>query len=112
MNYLIAIFISLAILGLVLLVLSLVRTPHYQLDREAVLRFLSLVVNGQASDNDWSVFTSVPIRHDAQLERVRLRCVELEQQYYLGSTRSGHLLSAEGIEHLQALLETLQSQQD
>lgn len=107
MNLLLLIALSCVILASVIVVLSLVKTPHYRLDDVAVENFLVLVVTGQATENDWSVFTSVPIRHNPALEDIRLKCVELEERFYLGQTRSGHLLSEEGIRMVEGLLQEL-----
>ncbi|MBB6522749.1 hypothetical protein [Pseudoteredinibacter isoporae] len=107
MEFLILIVLSTVILASVIVVLSLVKTPHYRLDALSVENFLLLVINGQATENDWSVFTSVPIRHNPELEAIRLRCVELEEHYYLGQTRSGHLLSQAGIQVIEQLLQEL-----
>ncbi len=100
------------ILFTVMVVLSLVKTPHYRLGVEAVERFLVLVLTGQATENDWSVFTSVPIRHNEELERIRLACVALEDKYYLGQSRGGHLLTRTGLQMIEELLIQLRKTRD
>ncbi len=104
MEIVLPVVISIGILMAVFLVLSRVRTPYYRVDHAAVEQFLTLVLTGQASEWDWSVFTSIPIQHEPQLEAIRLRCVELEQEHYLGDTRRGFLLSPEGLACIKALL--------
>lgn len=110
MDLLLLIVLTAILLAVVITVLSLVKTPHYRLDPLAVESFLQLVVNAQATENDWSVFTSVPIRHNPDLEQIRLQCVEIEEQHYLGQTRSGHLLTEAGIQAVAKLLEELRTE--
>ncbi|WP_353407758.1 hypothetical protein [Pseudoteredinibacter isoporae] len=107
MEFLLLVLLTSVVLAVVIVVLSLVKTPHYRLDAVSVERFLTLVATGQATENDWSVFTSVPIRHNPELEAIRLRCVELEESFYLGQTRSGHLLSEAGIQMIEDMLQEL-----
>lgn len=95
------------IVSAVVAVLLRVRTPRYRLGRAEVITLLQMVITGQATDNDWSVFTGIPIRHDERLEQIRLRCIEIEAQCYTGSARPPYLFSAEGIEALRILLADL-----
>ncbi len=105
----ISIVFSLVIMAAVFAVLLWVRTPHYQMQPEQVIQLLEWMILGQASDNDWRVFCGYPIRHDERLESVRQACVDIDEQFYIGDTRAGHLLSREGLEQLTELLHQLKS---
>lgn len=79
--------------------------PVYQLSVDNVKTLLTLVVQRSATDSDWQVFLSVPIRHNDDLESVRLRCCEIHEQHYVGSGKV--LLSDEGVAEVQLLLDSL-----
>ncbi len=103
------------IFALVLWVLLKVRTPIYRLQKDNVIAFLKLVVSGEATESDWSVFTSVPIRNSEKLEVIRLRCLELEETEYIGHTgkeRANFLLTREAISELEILLQQLQAESE
>lgn len=61
----------------VLAVLVRVRTPYFRFDRVQMMRVLNLVLDGQASAQDWALLMAAPIRHDAALARLRRRCREI-----------------------------------
>lgn len=105
---------SVIIFAAVLWVLMRVKTPMYRLQKENVISFLELVVSGQATESDWSVFTSISIRNNEELEAIRLRCLELEETEYIGHTgkeRADYLLTRKGIAELEELLNTLKIEQ-
>ena len=94
------------IVGLIFFaVLSWVKTPHYRPDTDQVRRFLQWVLLEQATENDWRVFCDYPIRHDELLESIRQRCVELEEDCYIGPPR---LLNREGVVEIRRLLDLLE----
>lgn len=101
---------SFVMIAVIFLVLFTVKTPSYRLQRRQVENFLQMVLDGSAKENDWMVFTAVPLAHDPQLESVRLHCLEIEEKSYLGHTASGHLLSREGLADVAELLHALTSQ--
>ncbi|MGH1372801.1 MAG: hypothetical protein ACRBBW_12235 [Cellvibrionaceae bacterium] len=106
---LISIVFSVVIIAAVFAILLWVKTPHYQLQPEQVMQLLEWMILGQATDNDWRVFCGYPIRHSELLEQVRQACVEIDEQYYIGDTRAGHLLNKEGLEQLTELLRYLKT---
>ncbi len=105
----ISVVFSIVIVAAVFGVLLWVKTPHYQIQPQRVVQLLEWMILGQATDNDWRVFCGYPIRHNEMLEQVRQACVEIDEQFYIGDTRAGHLLSGEGLEHLEELLDQLKS---
>jgi hypothetical protein len=80
-------------------------TPVYRLERKNLEVLLRLVVEGEATDNDWEVFLGVPIRHNDQLEAIRLHCRDISEREYLGIP--GRLLTDKGIEEVKVLLNEL-----
>ena len=107
MILLISILLSVFVISVVVGTLMWVKTPHYQVDRAQAIQLLEWMILGQASENDWRVFCDYPIRHNDQLELVRQRCLEIEEDHYIGDTRAGHLLDREGLEQLRELLDQL-----
>lgn len=86
-----------------------VRSPAYRIDRSNVIELLQMAVDGRASENDWSVFVSIPLRHDPYLEEIRQRCMDIEERTYMGKRRSGALFSESGLEELREILAELQA---
>ncbi len=107
MILLLSIFASAIVIGCVFALLMWVKTPHYQPDREQIVRLLEWMLLGQATDNDWRVFCGYPLRHSEELERVRELCVDIDERHYIGDTRAGHLLSREGLQELEEVLNEL-----
>ncbi len=107
MDYLATLALSVLIIGAALAVLMRVSTPRYRLDRDNVLTLLSMVLDGQATENDWNVFVGIPIRHDPELEALRLRCLEIERREFIGHGQGPspgrHLFSREGLRQIEAL---------
>ncbi len=109
MLLLLSILVSAVVIGTVFALLMWVKTPHYQPDKQQVIRLLEWMLLGQASDNDWRVFCGYPLRHNEELEWVRQQCVDIDEQYYIGDTRAGHLLSRRGLQELEELLKVLKN---
>lgn len=106
--------LSVAVFAVVLAVLFWVRTPRYRIERENVIALLRLVLAHRASENDWRVFVSVPLRNNPLLDEVRERCAEIEEREYLGhaSSRSdGALFTDRGMAELRELLEELEAEE-
>jgi len=107
MLLLVSVALSVLISVAVFTVLLWVRTPHYQLQPEQVIQLLEWMILGQATENDWRVFCDYPIRHNDLLEQVRHSCIEIDEKYYIGDTRAGHLLNRLGLERLGEVLDSL-----
>ncbi|MGD9662520.1 MAG: hypothetical protein AB7U63_14725, partial [Porticoccaceae bacterium] len=54
------------------------------------------------------VFAGYPIRHDAELERIQQRCLDISEQHYTGGQRA--LFSEEGLAELQKILDELNAE--
>ena len=85
-------------------VLIFLRTgpPVYRLEKENVVELLRLVLNGNATTNDWEVFLGLPIRHNEILENIRLRCQVISKVE--GTNHPSDLLTEQGIKKIQKLL--------
>lgn len=110
MILLVSMIFSVLICGAVIGVLLWVKTPHYRVDHQQVIRLLEWMILGQASENDWRVFCDYPIRHNEQLESVRQQCLHIDEASFIGSTRSEYLLNQEGLAQLRDLLDTLNTE--
>jgi hypothetical protein len=99
--------LSLVIFTAILLVLLWARRPYYRVQRHNVVTLLRMVLAGEATDNDWLVFASTPLRHDPYLHELRERCLEIEEREYVGEGRSRFLFSPQGLRELQGILEEL-----
>lgn len=106
MNFVVVLVTSVVILSVIFLLLVKLKYPAYRLRRENVQQLLQMVLNHQASESDWQVFVSLPIRYDDELEQVRQRCVVIEEQEYLGFRQ--RLFSQRGEEQLKEILIELQ----
>jgi hypothetical protein len=62
-------------------------TRTYRPTVHEIISILDAVLEGRVTYQAWDKFICVPIRHNADLERVRLRCVALEADSYLDKSR-------------------------
>lgn len=77
------------------------RAPRFRMDREQFRKGLEDVISGQADDNEWRLLTAYPMRHDPQLEKLRLECLAIEEKEYTGG--SPYLFSETGMERLRGV---------
>jgi hypothetical protein len=61
----------------------------YRPSVEQILSILDAVLANRVTYLAWDEFVCVPIRHHAELERVRLECVALEQDCYIDYKPTG-----------------------
>lgn len=101
--------LAIVVFALVLGLLFWARRPSYRIQRSNVIALLELVLSGQASENDWRVFSCVPLSHDPELARVRQQCLEIEEREYLGARPPGFLFREQGLEELQEILKQLRT---
>ena len=72
---------TLVFLLIVFVFIALLKRPIYRVNRQNVITLLELVISGQATEDDWSVFTEMPIRYDDELEAVRQRCRAVSERH-------------------------------
>ncbi len=98
---------TLLIVGLLFYLFSRLSTPYYRVDKARMVHVLEMVLTGNATDNDWSMTFSMVIRHSPELETIRLRCVDIEEECYIGDQKPPYLFSTEGLQELQVILRDL-----
>lgn len=94
----------------VAIILMWARGPHYRLTRSNVINLFRLVLDGKATENDWRLFTALPLRHDPFLHDLREICVEIEEREYTGLNRHGYLFSSKGLEEIREQLQRLEAE--
>lgn len=110
MTFLLTLLMTFIVVLVATVVFVRVGSPVYQLKKHNVEALLTMVVQGEATENDWHVFLGVPIRHNEQLEALRLKCCEISEREYIGG--SGLLLTAKGIDEVRQLLLELQGDEE
>lgn len=93
----------------VVMVLMWAKGPHYRLTRKNVASLFRLILDGKATENDWRLFSALPLRHDPFLHNLREQCLDIEEREFTGINRSGHLFSRKGLDEIQQLLNDLEA---
>lgn len=103
------VLLAIVVFALVIGLMLWARRPSYRIQRSNVIALLELVLSGQATDNDWRVFSCVPLSHDPELARIRQQCLEIEEREYLGARPPGFLFREQGLEELEEILDQLRT---
>jgi hypothetical protein len=101
--------LTIIIFGGTLFLFYWARSQRYRLNRRDVIRLLEMVLSGQATDNDWRLFSALPLHHNPELDAVRDRCLEIEEREYVGKRKSGLLFSEQGLSEIREVLEELRA---
>lgn len=101
------IILTIAIISLLFFLFYRLKTPYYRVDKVRMAYVLEMVLTGQATDNDWNITFGMVIRHSPELEKIRLRCVDIEEECYIGHGKPPYLFSKSGLEQLQIVLRDL-----
>ena len=75
------------IVSILFYIFSRLKTPYYRVDKTRIIDVLEMVLTGQATDNDWQMTFGIVIRHSLELEAIRLQCVDIEEECYIGNQR-------------------------
>ncbi|WP_078085191.1 hypothetical protein [Microbulbifer mangrovi] len=105
MTLVITLFLSFAIFALIIWGLMHMRTPRFRMERADFQRGLEDVIAGQADENEWRILTGYPMRHDPPLEKLRLECLQIEEDEYTG--KLPYLFTEVGLHMLRDLRERL-----
>ena len=105
MTIVITLGLSFAVFAVIVWGLMHMRTPRFRMERAQFLHGLEEVITGQADDNEWRVLTGYPMRHDPPLEKLRLECLQIEEDEYTG--RMPYLFTDAGLERLREVREQL-----
>lgn len=82
-DFLVVFGVTLIVILGVTLAMAFGRAPGYRPSRDSIQTLLTQMLEGQASDQQWRFFLDMPIRHDPELEKLRLECIEMQEQYGL-----------------------------
>jgi hypothetical protein len=77
-----------AVLAALFALLNLRTSRTYRPTVDQIVSILDAVLARRVTYREWDEFICVPIRHNADLERVRLECVALETESYLDKSRA------------------------
>jgi len=100
-SFLITVLLSFTVLVSAFLVFRYTGVPVYRLEAINVQRFIQLVLAGEATASDWDLFTEIPIRQDAALDKIRFECAMLASEVL---ERNGKLVLTEPARQLLASL--------
>ncbi|MFA0813459.1 hypothetical protein [Microbulbifer epialgicus] len=98
MTLLITLLLSFCAFIIVIWTFMHLRTPRFRMDRADFIKGLEDAITGQASESEWRALVAIPMRHDPELERMRLQCLEIEEQE--SSDSPPYLFTEKGLEQL------------
>lgn len=107
MSLFITLLLTLVIGGLLFALFRWLKNPWYRVDAERMLRVVELALTGQATANDWYTTFGMTIRHDPELEAIRVRCLEIEAQHFIGG-ENRYLFRKDGLNALENIRQELQ----
>ena len=77
MDFIITVGLSFALILVALLVFRYVGLPVYRIEAINIKTLLESVLNQTATEADWDVFIGMPIRHNPELDDIRVECAML-----------------------------------
>ncbi len=105
MIFLITVLLVTVLMAVVFTVLMLARTPRYRLEAKDLIELLRRTLANEATADEWNLKTSVPFRHDEQLEAARQHCLEIESEFWQGGEK---LFRRDGLVELRTVLDRLE----
>ncbi|GAA0688118.1 hypothetical protein GCM10009104_12770 [Marinobacterium maritimum] len=78
-EFLIALLVSLLLIGGLVLALAWGRAPTWRPERRKILLLMQQVQAGEARRDEWEMFVGLPVLHDPELEAIRRRCVDIHE---------------------------------
>ncbi|MCO1336616.1 hypothetical protein MO867_19995 [Microbulbifer sp. OS29] len=105
MNWLATLVLTFIAFVIVVWVMMHLRKPSFRMDRGSFVKGLEDVITGQASDAEWRALLACPMRHDPELEKIRQRCLNLEDSEYTGEPP--YLFTEKGLQKLHEIREQL-----
>lgn len=103
--YLLVFAVCMLVIGSVLAILMLSRTPRYLTRAEDLLTLFAKALDNSVSETEWNTIMGYPIRHDEYLEGIRRRALQVMEEHgrHGRAQRGGDLLDTEGQNELQAI---------
>jgi len=87
------------------------KPPVYRLTQKNLVSLFELALTGEATEFDWDIFIGVPIRYDAELEKIRFACEQLTETKAVYSDSKRRLcLEPEARRALEAFIKNLSLQ--
>ncbi|ANG64478.1 hypothetical protein A8C75_19720 [Marinobacterium aestuarii] len=87
------------------------RAPTYRPSRAEILALLQGVLEGTTTWQRWDLYVGMPMRHDPELEAIRLRCLVLQEgddnEPAAGEGIDGYLFDRAGRERLRSIVDDL-----
>ncbi len=109
MNFMITVALTFVVILVALLVFRYIAVPVYRVEAINIRVLLESVLNETATVADWDVFIGMPIRHDPELDKIRLQCAMLAETTM--TERAGLVIfSEEGRTQLAVTAERLNGQ--
>ncbi|XKE46593.1 hypothetical protein LG302_05485 [Halomonas organivorans] len=107
--YLIVFLVCLLVIGGMVVMLMLSRTPRYRTEPEHLLALFDQALESRVDETEWNAIVGYPIRHDDYLEGVRRRAQRLMDEHgrHGRVARGRPLLDDEGQAELSALRDHL-----
>lgn len=109
MNFVLTLLLTFFVVSIALWVFLRLGAPVYRPDKNNVITLLELVLDGNATENDWHVFMGIPLRHCERLLAIQQRCSDLGETEYVGKC-SATLFTEKGTRALKVILEELKHQ--
>ena len=79
MNFFVTLILSFILIFIALMVFRYIGLPIYRVEPINVKVLLESVLEGQATEADWDVFIGMTIRHNPDLDEIRLQCAMLAE---------------------------------
>ncbi|MFG1497720.1 hypothetical protein ABMA57_13895 [Saccharospirillum sp. HFRX-1] len=73
--------VTAVVIGGVALALIFGSAPVYRPTTETIQSLMTSLLDGEADAQQWQFFLDMPIRHDPELENLRLECAQMQAQY-------------------------------
>lgn len=108
MNFIITVALTFVVVLLALVVFRYVGLPVYRVEAINIQRLLESVLAQTATITDWDVFVGMPIRHDPELDKIRVQCAMLEATE-MTESQGLVMLTPAGRRELQQILNQLKT---
>lgn len=106
MDFIITVALTFIVVILALVVFRYVGLPAYRVEATNIVRLLESVLAQTATTADWDVFIGMPIHHNPELDKIRVKCAMLEASE-MTERRGRVIFSAAGRLELQQILNQL-----
>ena len=111
LTFFVVLIVTLLVMLLVGAAIFFGRAPTYHVTQQQMQSILLQVVEGRCELEQWMDLLSMPIRHDADLEAMRLKLIEYNERYGLQrQNHAGFLLNETGVAIIRDILAKFEQQ--